>query len=155
VLAGARSIVCLAASYHRTVTSHEPNRNAPHPALAPSDGERVASGRERSLFGAQGARSAEEGLPGMVARYARSTDYHDSLAARLEDLTTFMNQVGRDKSRSLWYVDTGPLLERDLAQRAGLGFIGKHTNLISRELGNWFFLSEIITTLELEPDVSE
>jgi epoxyqueuosine reductase len=52
-------------------------------------------------------------------------------------------------------VDTGPLLERDLAQRAGLGFIGKHTNLISRQFGNWLFLSEIITTLALNPDEPE
>ena len=57
--------------------------------------------------------------------------------------------------RSLWYVDTGPVLERDFAQRAGLGFVGKHTNLISRRLGNWIFLAEILTTLELKPDASE
>jgi epoxyqueuosine reductase len=57
--------------------------------------------------------------------------------------------------RSLWYVDTGPVLERDFAQRAGIGFVGKHTNLISRRLGNWIFLAEILTTLELEPDAPE
>ncbi|HIL71834.1 MAG TPA: tRNA epoxyqueuosine(34) reductase QueG, partial [Verrucomicrobia bacterium] len=59
-----------------------------------------------------------------------------------------------DRQRSLWYVDTGPILERDLAQRSGIGFIGKHTNLISRKLGNWIFLAEILTPLELEPDQS-
>ncbi|HTA94909.1 MAG TPA: tRNA epoxyqueuosine(34) reductase QueG, partial [Verrucomicrobiae bacterium] len=68
--------------------------------------------------------------------------------------TEFINQLG-DQTRSLWYVDTGPLLERDLAQRAGIGFVGKHTNLISRKLGNWIFLAEILTTLELEPDAPE
>jgi epoxyqueuosine reductase len=52
-------------------------------------------------------------------------------------------------------VDTGPVLERDLAQRAGIGFTGKHTNVISRKLGNWIFLAEILTTLELEPDEPE
>ena len=62
---------------------------------------------------------------------------------------------GPAEARSLWYVDTGPLLERDLAQRAGLGFIGKHTSLISRKFGNWIFLGEIITTLEIEPDAPE
>lgn len=92
---------------------------------------------------------------GIVARYARYTDYHEVIGERSKKLTDFVNQLGGDGTRSLWYVDTGPLLERDLAERAGLGFIGKHTNLISRQLGNWIFLSEIVTTLKLEPDVPE
>jgi epoxyqueuosine reductase len=89
---------------------------------------------------------------GSIARYARFSDYHDVLGVRLKELTAMVNQLGGGETRSLWYVDTGPLLERDFAQRAGLGFIGKHTNVISQSLGNWIFLAEIITTLELEPD---
>ena len=92
---------------------------------------------------------------GIVARYARHRDYHDVLAEPLRQLTDFLTQLGGSGVRSLWYVDTGPVLERDLAQRAGLGFVGKHTNLISRSLGNWFFLAEILTTLELPPDAPE
>lgn len=92
---------------------------------------------------------------GVVARYARFADYHDVIGERLQTLTGQVNKLGGEGTRSLWYVDTGPFLERDLAQRAGLGFIGKHTNLINRQLGNWFFLSEIITTLTLEPDAPE
>ena len=91
---------------------------------------------------------------GVVARYAQFDDYHDVLAEKLKALTTFVNQLEPD-TRSLWYVDTGPILERDFAQRAGLGFVGKHTNLISRRLGNWIFLAEILTTLDLEPDAPE
>jgi epoxyqueuosine reductase len=94
-------------------------------------------------------------ISGLIARYARNRDYHDILGERLKQLAGFVNQLGGEGTRSLGYVDTGPLLERDLAQRAGLGFIGKHTNLISRQLGNWIFLSEIITTLALEPDAPE
>jgi len=92
---------------------------------------------------------------GVVARYARFADYHDVLAGPLKQLAGFVSQMGPADTRSLWYVDTGPLLERDFAQRAGLGFAGKHTNLISRRMGNWFFLAEIITTLELKPDAPE
>ena len=87
---------------------------------------------------------------GVVARYARHDDYHAVLGERLRRLCALA--AAPEGERALWYVDTGPVLERDLAQRAGLGFIGKHTNLISRSLGNWFFLSEILTTRELDPD---
>ncbi|HUS34913.1 MAG TPA: tRNA epoxyqueuosine(34) reductase QueG, partial [Verrucomicrobiae bacterium] len=89
------------------------------------------------------------------ARYARYQDYHDVLVEPLRALTDFVNATGGVNTKSLWYVDTGPFLERDLAQRAGIGFVGKHTNLISKQLGNWFFLAEIITTAEIETDTAE
>jgi epoxyqueuosine reductase len=92
---------------------------------------------------------------GVIARYAQFKDYHDVLAHKLKPLTDLVNQLGGAATRSLWYADTGPILERDFAQRAGLGFVGKHTNLISRRLGNWIFLAEILTTLEIEPDAPE
>jgi epoxyqueuosine reductase len=92
---------------------------------------------------------------GIVARYARFDDYHDVLGERLKLLTQWVAEIGGPETRSLWYVDTGPVLERDFAQRAGIGFIGKHTNVISRRFGNWIFLAEILTTLELEPDAPE
>lgn len=92
---------------------------------------------------------------GVVARYARHADYHDVVAGPLQRLTAYLSELGGPDVRSLWYIDTGPVLERDLAQRAGLGFVGKHTNLIGRRLGNWFFLAEILTTLEIEPDKPE
>jgi epoxyqueuosine reductase len=92
---------------------------------------------------------------GLIARYARFSDYHDVLGTRLKTLAAFVDQLGGASARSLWYVDTGPLLERDFARRAGLGFTGKHTGVVSRRLGNWIFLAEIITTLDLEPDAPE
>jgi epoxyqueuosine reductase len=96
-----------------------------------------------------------ESQTGVVARYAQFKDYHNVIGEKLKALTNFIGLVADRKVRSLWYVDTGPVLERDLAQRAGIGFVGKHTNLISRKLGNWIFLAEILTTLELEPDAPE
>jgi epoxyqueuosine reductase len=92
---------------------------------------------------------------GQIARYAQFSDYHGVLGERLKTLARFIDSLGPDGTRSLWYVDTGPLLERDYAERAGIGFIGKHTSLISRKFGNWIFLAEIITTLEIEPDAPE
>ena len=91
---------------------------------------------------------------GVIARYARHADYHDILGEPLKSLSQFVDGLGAG-ARSLWYVDTGPILERDFAQRGGIGFVGKHTNVISRQFGNWILLAEILTTLELEPDAPE
>lgn len=92
---------------------------------------------------------------GLVARYARFNDYHEVLGSKLKTLCEWIDAQNPAGGRSLWYVDTGPVLERDLAQRAGLGFIGKHANLISRQWGNWIFLAEILTPLALVPDAPE
>jgi epoxyqueuosine reductase len=99
--------------------------------------------------------AARPAAAGVVARYARFDDYHDILGARLKSLAQFITETGGADTRSLWYVDTGPILERDFAQRAGIGFTGRHTNLISRKFGNWIFLAEVLTTLQLEPDAPE
>ena len=90
---------------------------------------------------------------GPVARYARGDDYHDVMVERLESLHRWVEKaLGRDV-RGKAYVDTGPILERDLARRAGLGWFGKNTNLINRSLGSFFFLGSLFVELELEPDV--
>jgi epoxyqueuosine reductase len=93
---------------------------------------------------------------GRIARYGWGTrDYHNVMSEKLEHLSESITEIGGPGIRCLGYVDTGPILERDLAQRAGIGFIGKHTNLISRQLGNWLFVGEILTNLELSPDPPE
>jgi epoxyqueuosine reductase len=90
--------------------------------------------------------------PGPVARYARGDDYHDVMDAKLRELHRWIaSDAGRDV-RGRAYVDTGPLLERDLARRAGLGWFGKNTNLINPKLGSFFFLGALLVDLELAPN---
>jgi epoxyqueuosine reductase len=91
-------------------------------------------------------------VTGKVAAYAWGADYHEVLATRLKALVDFIEaQVGTPVPNR-WYTDTGPLLERDLAQRAGLGWIGKNTCLINPHLGSYFFLAEILLGLDLPGD---
>jgi epoxyqueuosine reductase len=89
---------------------------------------------------------------GEVASYAWGTDYHDILPARMQELVRFIERQVGHSVNTRWYTDTGPILERDLAQRAGIGWIGKNTCLIHPRHGSYFLLSEILLDLELEPD---
>src|SRR5712692_1902173 len=88
---------------------------------------------------------------GKVSRYAWGDDYHDVLKERLEKLLDFIKSKDGDVEGKV-YVDTGPVLDKVWAQRAGIGWEGKHTNLITREYGSWVFLGEIIINRELDYD---
>jgi epoxyqueuosine reductase len=89
---------------------------------------------------------------GNIAAYAQSVDYHDVLPARMKELVQFIEEQVGGLVKNRYYTDTGPILERDLAQRAGIGWIGKNTMLINPKQGSYFFISEILLDLELEPD---
>ena len=84
-----------------------------------------------------------------IARYAWNEDYHDLIVAKLKQLDAWLIEQGGTQR---YYVDTGPVLERDFASEAGLGWGGKSTMQIHRQFGTWFFLAELITTLDIQPD---
>ena len=89
---------------------------------------------------------------GRIARYAWGDDYHDVMLEKLREIDQFLAERGGVQK---CYVDTGPVLERDYAAEAGIGWHGKSTMLVDAKLGTWFFLAEILTTLALEPDPSQ
>ena len=90
---------------------------------------------------------------GAISVYAQGDDYHELIKSRLKALARWLQ--GRFGGELKVFVDTAPLLEKPLAERAGLGWQGRHTNLVSREFGSWLFLGSILTTLELTPDPPE
>lgn len=96
-------------------------------------------------------RANEQSGYGRIARYAWGKDYHKLFDSRLKQLERLIHRLAPDaKTRS--YCDTGPIMEKAWAEQAGLGWIGKHSNLVSAEYGSWLLLGEVLTTLELEPD---
>jgi len=125
VLSGAKSIVVLALNYFQ------------------------GEGNRRSPASAKLRRGRQTAATGTIARYAWGDDYHDVIEAKLDKIDQFLRGFGGQQK---CYVDTGPILERDHAAQAGIGWHGKNTMLIDERLGTWFFLAEILTTLELLAD---
>ncbi len=147
VLDGARSIVMLGLNY-RTVDP------AGVPALEPARVPAMEPAGEPALMPA-GMPAAEPAAPqaaaGRVSRYAWGADYHDLIRPRLSGLVDELrSRVPQARARGV--VDTAPLLEREFAQLAGLGWIGKNTLLLNKQAGSWFFLAALVTDVELVPD---
>ncbi len=89
---------------------------------------------------------------GVISVYARGRDYHDVIKKRLKALARFVAETYGAEVKV--FVDTAPLMEKPLAARAGIGWQGKHTNLVSRDFGSWLFLGTVLTDLDLAPDAA-
>lgn len=123
---------------------HRQAKKRKNPQLADVDARRAVVVLDNYYY----ADSEPEGP--RIARYARGEDYHRVTLARLEQLAAFLRENGASVARP--YADTGPVPERELAQRAGLGWIGKNTMLIRPGVGSWFFIGVVLTDLELAAD---
>ena len=95
----------------------------------------------------------QERSRGAISVYAQGADYHDVIKAKLRQLAARVQTLTDTEVKI--FVDTAPVMEKPLAARAGLGWQGKHTNLVSREFGSWLFIGSIFTSAELEPDTPE
>lgn len=96
-------------------------------------------------------RHAEHPAIGVISVYAQGQDYHDTIKARLKTLARWLLEAAGEGEVKV-FVDTAPVMEKPLGQAAGIGWQGKHTNLVSRQHGSWLFLGAIYTTLDLTPD---
>jgi len=117
-----------------------------------TDPQRVLPGAKSVVVLAMnyGQGNAEpKGVMDRIARYAWNDDYHDFIAPKLQQIDAFLQQYGGVQRG---YADTGPVLERDFGALSGAGWHGKSTMLIHPKLGAWFFLAEVLTTLDLPPD---
>ena len=139
----------LSRGYHGTMAwlAHDPSRRSDPQVVMPGCRSIISVGMNYDT----GHRATEGPGYGRIARYARGQDYHQVLGDRLKQLEARIHDLAPGAgTRS--YVDTGPIMEKAWAQEAGLGWIGKHSNLVSSEYGSWLLLGEVLTTLELTPD---
>lgn len=95
----------------------------------------------------------EKPLRGVVSTYAKRSDYHDVMKGKLKELAGLIERETQEDVKV--FVDTAPLMEKPLAEAAGIGWQGKHTNLVSRESGSWLFLGAILSAADIEPDTPE
>lgn len=130
LLPGAQSIISLGLNYYPA-----------DPPDDPAEGDTAAD-----------SRPSGQGLTGQIARYARGRDYHRVMKARMRDFAAGLAARLDMPIAARWYVDDGPMLDRAAAARAGLGWFGKNSNILTRELGSWVFLGQVLTDLKIAPD---
>jgi epoxyqueuosine reductase len=127
----------------------EPEKRADPRLLFP--GSEIRRRRRAELLHAARTRRNGRRRKGKISRYAWGDDYHDVLKEKLRELFAFIKSIDETAEGKIC-VDTAPMMDKAWAARAGLGWIGKHSNLITKEYGSWVFLGEIFLNLELEYD---
>ncbi|MDE0186088.1 MAG: tRNA epoxyqueuosine(34) reductase QueG [Candidatus Poribacteria bacterium] len=95
---------------------------------------------------------ARDSSRGQISRYAWGTDYHDIIQKKLRRVAQFIKAAAQEHVKSRVFVDSGPILEREYAQKSGIGWIGKNTNLINWQSGSWYFLAELLVSVALDYD---
>lgn len=143
LLPGARSIICLGLSYWKDDDAARPSTSS---GLTEGD-----SGRRELDSRFRGDNSAHNSM-GRVARYAWVKDYHRAMKRRMRELVRALERELSSEVAARWYVDDGPMLDRAAANRAGIGWFGKNSNILNPHFGSWVFLGQIITDLALTPD---
>ena len=147
---GARLTEWLARGYHGTMewmARTASKRSRPEEVL-----EGVRSIVSVALNYYTGVAHAEDPSCGKISRYAWGDDYHEVVTSRLTQLLAFI-QTASPEAAGRFYADTGPVMEKAWAERAGIGWRGKHTNLITQEFGSWVFLGEILLSIPLDADL--
>ena len=143
LLPGAQSIICLGLSYLGDDRPEGPSKSSGR-----TDG---GSGR-RELDSRFRGNDSDKASMGRVARYAWVRDYHRVMKRRMRDFVRGLERELGAAVEARWYVDDGPMLDRAAANRAGIGWFGKNTNILTPGFGSWVFLGQVITDLDLEPD---
>ena len=144
LLPGARSIICLGLSY---IPGEDSRFRGNDGGKSGNDG-----GGRRNDGQVDGALEPPPLISGKVARYARLRDYHRVMKRRMRALVRELSDSLEKQVSARWYVDDGPMLDRAAANRAGLGWFGKNTNILTPSHGSWVFLGQVITDLGLAPD---
>ena len=125
-------------------------RRANHPELLLEGARSIIS--LGTSYNAGSPTPGRPGPTGKVARYAWGDDYHDVIKSKLRQLAADLSDIAGREVRTRVFVDDGPMNDRAAAERAGVGWFGKNTNILTRSHGSWVFLSQVVTDLDLEPD---
>jgi len=153
VLQDAKSIISIAVSYNVHVEEIENRRRENSNDILSEEQKNKGAGNSYNICSNEKETGSKENT-GIISKFALGIDYHEILRDKLEILADFIKKISLKNFKYKILVDTGPMVDRAVAERAGVGWYGKNCCIITKRFGSWVFLGEMITNLELEPDES-